>query len=327
MNTPIIVTGAHGWIGQRVCMDLRAEGHSVIAVDGGPTSKGPWDEYVRADAAEAAFPARGGEGPLRGAAGLVHCAFFRPGPVETAAQKARCFAVNRDGSGHVVELAKRAGVERIVFAGTAHVYRRDTPAAVDEAQVVEGATAYAASMLAGERLFRESGLDGRAVRLATLFGEGDRGGFATLARALARRRFALPGGGRARKSVAPAGVASTVLARLAVEADPAHRLLNVALPEAPSLREICDAFAAACNFGRPPRVPYTVLWLAALLGNAVAKLRPGCQLTTTNLRRLAAPAVVDTTRFRAACPDLAHGTFREALESCAGYYRWIGTLR
>lgn len=320
----IIVTGATGWIGRHVCLELDASKRRVIAVDLGPERTGPWESFLSGNIADDAFNKLADDSRLAGAAALIHCAGYAHRPIETPEEVERFYAINRDGSGRVIELAKRLGVERIVYVSSIAFYRWGGAGLVTEDGPVDARTAYADSKMAGEGIFRQSGLDWRSVRLATVFGEGDRANFAKLARALARRRFIVPGRGTARKSVLPVGLAAKVLARLAVEPAPKHRLMNVALPEAPHLREICDAFAAACGFPRPPALPLVVMRALACCGDLAATVRPNFPLTTVNLRKLTTSTVVDTNRFEESFPDLARGTFREALGDCAGYYRELG---
>jgi UDP-glucose 4-epimerase len=172
-------------------------------------------------------------------------------------------------------------------------------------------------------LCRESGLDWRVARLGTVYGVGDRANFSKLAAALARGRFVLPGAGAARKSVLPLELAADLLAELARREEAGQRVLNLALPEAPSLGEICAAYVRVCGFPEPRRVPLGLLKAGALAGNAVAKLRPNFPLTTNNLRKLSTSTTVGTARMQALFPGRNWGGFESWLVGAAEYYRGV----
>ena len=183
-------------------------------------------------------------------------------------------------------------------------------------------SAYAASKLAGEQLCVES-LDYRVVRLGTVFGDGDRANFEKLAGALARRRFLLPGTGDARKSLLPLPLAARLIADLALRDEIPHRIMNLALPEAPSLREICGAFSSHCGFPRPLSVPLGILRPAARIGDWVARSRPNFPLTSVNLGKLTTSTVVNTRRMQETWPKEDWGDFARWLAPCADYYRSV----
>ncbi len=184
-------------------------------------------------------------------------------------------------------------------------------------------TAYAGSKLAGERYCVESGVDWRVARLGTVYGAGDRANFAKLAQAQGRRRFVLPGRGSARKSVLPLDLAAELLVNLAVRPTVPHRLVNLALPEPPSLREICAGFASTCGLPMPWSLPEAWLRLLARLGDRMEQRRPGFPLTTLNLHKLTTSTVVDTRRMQENWPGRRWGSFQDWLAPAAGYYRQL----
>jgi UDP-glucose 4-epimerase len=142
-----------------------------------------------------------------------------------------------------------------------------------------------------------------------------------MANALQQGRFIVPGRGGARKSVISVDLAAEVLVRLALDPNPRYRLTNVGLPEAPTLRELCDAFSAECGFPRARSAPLALLSLGAVLGNLLAKVRPNFPLTTVNLAKLTTSTVVDVAKLYENFPDLPRPTFAEALRPAAAYYR------
>jgi nucleoside-diphosphate-sugar epimerase len=320
----LLVTGAAGWIGRQVCAKLQARGCRVAAYDL-VAGDGPWDEAYVGGLDDLAQPSAELRRLLGTVATVIHCAGRAHRPVETAAEVALFERTNVVGTRDLLNACRANGVTRIVYVSTIAGYDWDTAPAggVSETAVLRARTAYARTKLEAERLVAEAGLDWRAVRLATVFGAGDRANFSKLAGALRRGRFVVPGPGTARKSVIPVELAAEVLVRLALLDEPKQRLMNVALPEAPTLREICDTFSAECGFSRARSVSLRLLRAAALVGNVAALLRPNFPLTTVNLRKLTTSTVVDPSRLYETLPEMSWPTFAEALRPAVEYYRAV----
>ena len=262
---------------------------------------------------------------LESTSAVVHCAGRAHRPVESQTEKEAFTRTNVAGTRELLMACKATGVERVVYVSTIAGYDwTKTPiAGVDEEGLLRPTTAYARTKLEGEKLVRESGLDWRAVRLATVFGVGDKANFAKLAGVLKCGRFAVPGVGEARKSVIPVDLAAEVLVRLALLAEPRHRLVNASLKHAPTLREICDSFSAECELPKARKISLALLQVGALLGNLAVKLHPDFPLTTMNLNKLTISTVVDSARLYEALPDIPQPTFVEALRGAAEYYRSV----
>jgi nucleoside-diphosphate-sugar epimerase len=317
----LIVTGASGWIGRKVATRATSLGFDVIALDAVPPIDGHWVAYRVADIASDDVFSLARDPALLGAVALIHCAGYAHRPIETPAEVRRFHAINRDGTGRVLELAHRVGVGRIVYLSSIAFYDWRRGCDFAEEGPLASPTAYAESKLAGERLCRESGLDWRVARLGTVFGTGDRANFAKLASAMARGRFLVPGRGDARKSVLPVSFAAELLVDLALRESIPHRLVNLALPVAPTLAEICDTYTQLCSFPRAKRIPLGLLRLLAAVGDGVARVRPSCPLTSVNVRKLTTSTTVNTERMMETWPVRSWGTFEEWLAQSADYYR------
>jgi len=315
MSELIGVTGANGWVGGAVCAWLENRGYEVRRlgrVDDART--------VRLDLTE---PESSGawRNAIADVTTLVHCAAHVHRPDETPAEVRLFQQVNVEGLARLVAAGRAAGLRRIVLAGSSAVYdwSQVGPAASETSPIV-AATAYARSKLEGEQIVRASGLDWRIARLGTVFGAGDRANFLRLAQGLKRRRFVLPGRGAARKSVLPIAQAGEALGRLATEAAGGEGLLNVAAPDAPTLRDICDAFVRQCGFPPPVEVPLPLLRGLARAGDLAGGMRLRFPLTTATLRKLTTATVLDVSRMCARWPDLRWPDFDAALAGAADYY-------
>ena len=320
----VLVTGAAGWIGRRVCQLLQERGIVVTAFNRA-AGEGPWIQSFVGELNCFADPPDELRRLLEVTVAVVHCAGRAHRPVETPAEIEALERANVDGTRNLLRACHVMGVPRLVYVSTIAGYdwAKTSEAGKDEGALLRPVTAYARTKLEGERLVRESHLDWRIVRLATVFGVGDRANFAKLAGALKHGRFMMPGIGVARKSVMPVDLAAEVLVRLALIDEPRHRLMNGALSHTPTLQEICNAFSAECGFSQAHAVPLALLQAGALLGDLVAKLRPEFPLTTPALAKLTTSTVINPARLYETLPDFPRPTFAEALRSAAEFYRSV----
>ena len=318
----LIITGATGWIGREVAVKAAALGFEVVALDAVPLAKGPWIAYRIADIASDDILSLAVAPVMHGAFAIIHCAGYAHRPIETADEIKRFHAINRDGTARVLELARRIGVSRFVYLSSIAFYDWRKGCDFDEDGPTAATTAYAESKLAGERLCRMSGLDWRVARLGTVFGAGDRANFAKLARAMAHRRFVVPGRGCARKSVLPISLAAELLVELSLRESVAHRIVNLALPNPATLSEICNAYSQVCGFPRAHQVPLGVLRLLGCIGDLVVRRYPEFPLTSSNLLKLTTSTSVNAKRMLAVWPDRRWENFQYWLAQSVEFYRY-----
>lgn len=322
----VFVTGANGWIGREVCRSLKAQGCFVVACDL-EEQPGEWDRFIQIDLNEDPIASFSSAKEIITAASewsLIHCAGYAHRPIETAEEVERFYAINEGGTKKTISWCRQLGVERIVYISSIAFYDWDAHSeqtALREDAALSGATAYADSKLKGELCVRESGLDYRVVRLATVFGKGDRANFSKLAKALKTKKFIIPGAGDARKSVISVNRAAEWIGQLALMPDPAHRLINLGFSEAPTLGDICEAFSDQCRFPKTHRAPLWFLRLAALAGDVLAKIKPNFPLTSVNVDKLTRSSSVDCSRAVEVFPELSDVRFADELKNAAEYYR------
>jgi nucleoside-diphosphate-sugar epimerase len=323
----VIVTGATGWIGWKVCEWLKKNECKVVACDLSE-KKGPWDHFIEIDiSSDGGVPQPEALGMWKNkasGAALVHCAGYAHETNETPANVQRFFDVNAKGTERIVEWAIGLKVRCIVYVSSIAFYEWhnvDSNLPLTEDKRVDGKTAYAKSKLVGELAVRESGMDYRIARLATVYGVGDRGNCVKLARALKRRRFVIPGSGSARKSMITVDKAAECLARLALLNDPKHRLMNLGFREAPTLREVCEAFVKECDCRLPRSIPLPILRPLVTFGDFLHFVAPDWQVTTGNLQRLTESTWVDCSKAEELFPDLGEIRFVDGLRESRSYYR------
>ncbi|MDH3982530.1 MAG: NAD(P)-dependent oxidoreductase [Kiritimatiellaceae bacterium] len=315
MSMTVVVTGACGWIGRAVCACLQSKGITVIGADL-TESDGPWDDFHCLDITTTL------DFFLSGIDTVIHCAGYAHRPNETPEEQKMFYAVNRDGTRNMLEWSARNGVERFLYVGSIASYdwKSANGVAVAEEHPMQLETHYARSKQEGEQLVTESALDWRVVRLATVFGEGDPANFSRMVHAIKRRLFFVPGRGIARKSVVPVDIAAELICRFALEKSVPHRLINLALPKAPSLAEICTAFHEVCGLSKVPRLPMPLVKALAVGGDLATAVLGRFPFSSRTLEKLVVSTEVSTERMQECFPNQDFGSFRDELEKCKEYY-------
>lgn len=231
----ILLTGATGKVGSRLARRLAQAGHAVRAMvrDTNRAGRlaGPGIVLVEGDLMRPGTL----DTAVRGVDAVVHCAAFFRG-----ATPGQAHAINHQGTRHLAEAARKAGVGRFVFTSTGLVYGPNGGAVASEDDACAPVDAYPLSKLAAERmLLAIEGLDVRILRLPFVYGDGD----PHIEEVVPLMRAFPPA---QRMSIAHhADVAQAVSMLLAAPA-PAHRIYNVTDDEAPDLAAL---FAAV---GQPP---------------------------------------------------------------------------
>jgi nucleoside-diphosphate-sugar epimerase len=114
------------------------------------------------------------EAATRGADTVVHLAAIT-GASSTHDRREETFAVNHDGTENVLRAAGKLGVDNVVFASSCNVYGRAASTAMDETVDPDPINPYAETKLASETLLAdycdEHGMDGTALRMATVYGD------------------------------------------------------------------------------------------------------------------------------------------------------------
>ncbi|KAA6187309.1 SDR family NAD(P)-dependent oxidoreductase [Thiohalocapsa marina] len=199
----VLVTGATGGIGRRLVAALRQAGAQVTVLTRSPARAAAlWpDAGVRVlvgdltDAASLAGAFKGADA----AAGfdlVFHLASHAPPPGRRDVyQDPAHWPVTAEGTGHLVDAAVAAGVQRLVYLSSVKAMgdmagAGDTPA--DESTPAAPDSLYGQAKLAAEQRVlqaRRHGLHVAVLRLPMVYGLGGQGNLARMMRAIARRRF------------------------------------------------------------------------------------------------------------------------------------------
>lgn len=321
MDDKIVVIGGSGWIGRAVVAAASQQSIRVINV-GRSDCDNQRFQFISGDIIEPEFVSLSGNPVFANCRAIIHCAGLAHVDYRNPDTAIKLDQANRVGTQHVMEFARRSGIGRVVYASSISVYDWRCSSPRREESALRPLNAYSTSKAAGERACLESGMDVCVARLGTVFGPGDRANFARLASAMARGTFVLPGRAQAKKSILPCGLAAELLVSLA-QLDAVPSVVNLALPEAPSLDELCRAFSEFCGFLKPKRLPLSVMRGVALVGDAMRVLSLNVPLTTDTLNKLTLSTDVDVGRMMKTWPMRVWPTFRQAVEDAATFYRSV----
>lgn len=167
-HRPILITGVNGFIASHLAERLRREGRAVRGLARRPESAA-WlaeqgVEVVGGDLLDSAAVSRA----MDGCAAVVHAAAWTGGPELTPEQAWR---TNVAGTLGVVEAAKDAGIERLVYISSVAVYGVNDAPMIDESMPTPPVgQLYPDSKIAAESVVRASEMPWVIVRPASTYG-------------------------------------------------------------------------------------------------------------------------------------------------------------
>ncbi|HEX4023309.1 MAG TPA: SDR family oxidoreductase [Steroidobacteraceae bacterium] len=172
----LLMTGTEGYIGTRLAPYLMMHGHEVLGLDTGYYRDGVLYQDPRSMPVSPRTRMldlrRAGPEDLRGVDAVVHLAELSNDPLGENRPEVT-HQINHEGSVHLANLARRAGVRRFVYTSSCSVYGLGSGDFLDESSPVNPQTAYARCKTLVERDLRPMSGNGFCVtflRNATAFG-------------------------------------------------------------------------------------------------------------------------------------------------------------
>lgn len=181
----------------------------------------------------------------------------------TEAERQQFYQVNHIGTVNLCHALECVGAPKVfIYLSTVAVYGCDSGEEIDESHPLNGITPYAHSKILAEQ-FLQGWCEKCGVRLVILraplmIGEGAPGNLGAMERGIVRHRFAMIGGGKARKSVLRVERLAEIVPLVAQK----EGIYNVCEACHPTFAEIALEVATRVCEHSVPSVP---LWLARLL--------------------------------------------------------------
>lgn len=298
----VLVTGGTGAIGRAVTEALVSARASVRLLVRRPVQLAGVDTCVGDVTDEAALTAAtAGVELVLHLAALLH---VTDPPSSLAAEYTR---VNDIGTSMLVQAARHAGVERLVYFSTIAVYGPSLPGEPlrDETSPCAPDSDYARSKLAAERHVLEANAgDGRqtgvVLRLSAVYGAGVKGNYRRLLEALARRRYLQIGPGNNRRTLVHEADVARAALLAATHPAAAGQIFNVTDGSVHTVTAIVDAIRAALGHSGPVRhVPLVAAHTAAAAVEQIARVMGRAPFVSRNtIHKLTEDVAIDGQRLR-----------------------------
>ena len=236
----VLVTGATGFVGQALMAEFAARGFETVAV-GGPRSRDcDYTLDVGDTSAVETLSQEGAVDAVVHAAGIAH----RFGAISDDEFR----RVNVDGVENVAKLAVRLGAQHFFLFSSTLVYaKRKSNDKITESDECRPFDVYGQSKLDGEKAARRvcepAGIALTIFRPAPILGEGSKGNFARLIRAIDKGRFAWVGKGENRKSIVYVGDVAKAAVVVMEKGGNGTQVLNLAADPV-RMKDIVDTIAA-----------------------------------------------------------------------------------
>ena len=283
----LLVTGASGFIGRRVCAEAAAAGHGVTALVRPPRGAG-----------RRAAPPAGGDRVVFGRLpydvpdrawddvdALIHCAAATRGEADAEAR-----AINLAGTADLLRQARLRGAAaaeagtpapRIVFLSSQSAH-------------ADAATPYAKTKREGEAMVRASGLPYAILRPGLVYGPGDAGLFLRMTGPVRSLPFIpLLGGGTAPVQAIEVGDLARAILACAALPDSESGEFDLGDPEPVTLRDFLRRYSEALTGTRKPELTVP-MWPIKLGVRVFEALRLPSPVSSDNLRGMELARTMDT---------------------------------
>lgn len=167
----VLITGAWGFVGGRLAQRLADKGHSIILGSRNPVRAHDWCSNATVATLDWECESSLKEA-CRGVDAIIHTAGMNA--QDCMSHPAAALQINGVNTARLIEAAVQAGVRRVLYLSTAHVYASPLAGQISETAWPRNLHPYATSHLAGENVVLQSaqrqGIDGVVLRLSNAFG-------------------------------------------------------------------------------------------------------------------------------------------------------------
>lgn len=256
MTKTTLVTGWNGFFGSTLCAHLEIAGESTIRCGRVAGSD------IKADLALSTPVIKGN------ISRVIHSAGVTPSPSRPINSPNIFTAGNVQGTYNLLTGLTSNKPESFVLISSASVYGQTSGKLIKESSPLLAASEYAQSKRDSELLVAEwcdkHNVKLTIVRLPLVVGFGAPGSFSQIISAIRKRRFIIPGDGKAKKSM----VLASDVADWLVKNNSVTGTFNLTDQYHPTYAELCDAVTNHLNLSPVPRISTSLMVATSWLGNA-----------------------------------------------------------
>ena len=254
----VLVTGANGFIGRHLVPYLASRGYRVIAAS---RKESVFDDrnIVCARLPDLVTPFDWGP-LLQDCKAVVHLA----GVAHTTAEEHQYDRINHGATGELAQAAQRSGTHLVFVSSIAAQSGSFSQSELTEDDTPQPNNAYGRSKLAAEHAVRTSGASFTILRPVVVYGEGEKGNFATVHK-ISRLPVPLPFGKlTAQRSVLSVQNFCSAVELTLTDSHARGEILIVSDPTPLSVSELIERYRA--NLGRPSGLaPIPAKWIELFL--------------------------------------------------------------
>lgn len=329
-GTRLLVTGANGFLGKAVVRQSERAGMEVTTCGRGDNSNG-FSNYLQIDLVSEDLSSL-----VAGQDSVIHCAGLAHQFGKKGDDPRPFFAANVQATQRLLQAAIKAGVEHFVLISSVGVYgTNESGLPLDEKSPCHPNGHYAESKLEGERqaiaIAKRNKIRLTVVRMATIFGEGDRGNISRLMKAIDQRKFASIGPGENRKSLIY--LQDAARACVTTVERPGRQRTNIEIYNVTSpsveMSKVTDGLASALMRPKPLVLPVSLVVGAAKLLSAVSFGRGPFPRVEKTVDKWLSNDVFDGNKFRNEFNFESRVTLEQGLAKQVAHYRdqsqWVAS--
>jgi nucleoside-diphosphate-sugar epimerase len=279
----VLVTGCDGFIGRHLVPYLRAQGHKVVAASRAAPAFDDRD-IVGVQFPDLSIPFDW-QPYLQGCDAVIHLAGIAHVPVDENTYD----RVNHQATDRLARAAERSGANLIFISSIAAQSGSFSERELSEDDIPQPSNAYGRSKLAAEQAIRASGVSFTILRPVVMYGEGEKGNFASIHR-ISRLPILLPFGGlKAKRSVLSIQNFCCAIQKVLVDSRARGETFIVSDPEPVSIPELIASYRSTLR-RTPGLLTIPERWIERFLraiGQSGIWLRVGCPLIARPKKLLA----------------------------------------
>lgn len=313
MSTAVAVTGANGFVGQRLCTDFLEARRQVVAVVRRPEAAAALPSGVEIRVVPDLSDASAAAGAFRGVDDVVHLVALTHSEAGRAAE-ADFRRVNVEITSAIARACHEAEVRRLVYVSSIKAAGEDSQTAFAEALDPTPQDAYGRTKLAAERAVLAAAtptLDAVILRPPLVYGPGVKGNFLRLLRAVDRMAPLPLARATSQRSMVFVGNLSAAVSTALAHTGAAGEVFHIADDEQLSVVDVLRRLAVLLE--RPLRLVPAPLALLEVAGRLLG--REG------DIRRLTQPLVVSTAKAQRLLQWQAPFSMDEGLASTVEWFR------